>query len=545
MQTPSERHALPPSPYDWYDAAALLLLAMLIVLVFVTYGSYGISNDEPVQQRYGELIIAYYTSGFADRRVFALDNLYLYGGLFDVTATLLAKLLPLDLYSIRHILCALIGVGGIAATWATARLMAGSRAGLIAAALLTATGAWYGAIFNHTKDVTFGAAMMAATYWLLRSSREMPSPRLRDVLLFGVMLGAALGLRAMGLLLGIYLAVATLMQLHTAGLGSNRERLLFIGRTILAFVPGLIVGYLIMIAAWPWAALDFFNPVRAVVAFSEFNYEINDLFAGGVYRMDQMPRWYLPTYLAIRLPLILLCGAAVALVAAVKPRLLPPAMTPQLRREIGLLAFMVAFPVAAQIIGHGPIFSGMRHFTFVVPPMAALAGIGLHASIAALALWRAAAAMAAAAVVAVALLWNASILVRLHPNEYLFYNSLVGGLPGAAGRYATDYWSNSLPEALAKLESFLTRMEREQGWPAGHHYKVSACTNPEQLQHILPDRLSWVERYEEADFVIATTHMACDKYANGDVIATVERLGVVIAVIKDHRALKEPEPGPS
>ena len=34
----------------------------------------------------------------------------------------------------------------------------------------------------------------------------------------------------------------------------------------------------------------------------------------------------------------------------------------------------------------------MRHFTFVVPPLAALAGIGLDALITALARWRAAAA---------------------------------------------------------------------------------------------------------------------------------------------------------
>jgi hypothetical protein len=57
--------------------------------------------------------------------------------------------------------------------------------------------------------------------------------------------------------------------------------------------------------------------------------------------------------------------------------------------------------------------------------------------------------------------------------------------------------------------------------------------------------MSWVERWEEADFIIATTHMACDGYSTGNVIATVERLGVVIAVVKDHRALKESEPGPS
>jgi hypothetical protein len=202
---------------DPHDIAAALLLIGLVVLVLLTYGSYAVSNDEEIQQRYGELIISYYTSGFTDRALFALDNLYLYGGLFDVASTLIGRMLPWDLYSIRHVLCAMIGIGGIAATWATARLIAGPRAGLLAASLLAISGVWYGAMFNHTKDITFAAAMIGATYALLRVMRDLPRPRLRHVLLFGLLLGAALGLRAMGLLLGAYLVFAIVMKTYESG----------------------------------------------------------------------------------------------------------------------------------------------------------------------------------------------------------------------------------------------------------------------------------------------------------------------------------------
>ena len=37
------------------------------------------------------------------------------------------------------------------------------------------------------------------------------------------------------------------------------------------------------------------------------------------------------------------------------------------------------FPVACQVISHGPSFSGLRHFLFVLPPIAVLAGIGFDA----------------------------------------------------------------------------------------------------------------------------------------------------------------------
>ena len=79
------------------------------------------------------MIVAYYASGFVDQALFHFRNLYLYGGLFDVIAVGFEKLLPLDLYAVRHLLTALCGVGGLAAVWATARTIAGPRAGMLAA----------------------------------------------------------------------------------------------------------------------------------------------------------------------------------------------------------------------------------------------------------------------------------------------------------------------------------------------------------------------------------------------------------------------------
>jgi hypothetical protein len=385
--------------------------------------------------------------------------------------------------------------------------------------------------------------MMAATYWLLRSARDLPRPRLRDVLLFGAMLGAALGLRAVGQLMGVYLAIAVILAPFQRGVGNKRDRIVFIGRSLLAYAPGLVLAYLIMIAFWPWAALGVFNPLRALFAFEEFNYDISDLFAGHVYRMNDMPRSYLPTYLAIKVPLVMLAGAALAVVvAAALPRWPAPGATSRMRFELALLIFVVAFPVALQVIGRGPAFSGMRHFTFVVPPLAALAGVGLSMSIG----WLrgTAVVVAAGAAVAASVLWNASILVRLHPHEYLFYNALVGGLPGANGRYATDYWGNSMPEAIHALEAYVKRMERDSGQPPGT-YKVSTCSEPLQFDHVASKQFQLSHIWEEADFFISVTHMSCDNLLKGEVIATVERMGVVIAVVKDHRPFKSEKPKPA
>src|ERR1700727_2930509 len=132
--------------FDAYDLATVVLIAALGVIVLCTFKDYAITNDEEVQQRYGELIVAYYTSGLTEQGVFSFQNLYLYGGLFDIIAVALSHLVPIDPYHLRHILCALVGIGGIGAAAATARLIASPRAGLIAAISLTSCGAWYGSM---------------------------------------------------------------------------------------------------------------------------------------------------------------------------------------------------------------------------------------------------------------------------------------------------------------------------------------------------------------------------------------------------------------
>ena len=117
---------------DPFDLAAAGLLLALLILVGLTFMQYAVSNDEGVQQHYGELIIAYYKSGFANRSVLSFDNLYLYGGLFDIISVLFSYVLPFDPYNIRHVLSALAGIGGVAAVWATAHMIAGPAPGSLA-----------------------------------------------------------------------------------------------------------------------------------------------------------------------------------------------------------------------------------------------------------------------------------------------------------------------------------------------------------------------------------------------------------------------------
>jgi len=514
-----------------------ILLALAVSALF-TFRDYAISNDEGVQHHYGELIIAYYRTGFAARDLFTFQNLYLYGGLFDIIAVALAHVTSVDPYDLRHILCAMTGIGGIAASAATARLIAGPRAGLIATVALTLCGAWYGAMFNHTKDIPFAAAMMGATLLLVRNARALPAPRGSDVAAFGLFAGAALGERSLGLLLFVYLALAIILYLPWRDGGRACAHLAV--RSALRTFPGLALAYIVMILAWPWAALLPLNPIRGLFAFSEFHYSIRTIFAGQTYQMANVPRIYVPCYVLIRLPLITLAGALLAVIPLFLRAFERDGK--QQWRDIAIILLAVIVPLASEVAFHGPAFTGMRHFLFVLPPIATLAGVGFSRLLDALESGRQLAFGAAVTLISACFLWEGALLVRLHPYENLSYNALVGGLEGAFRRYDMDYWFNSMPEAIHRLEAYLRTNKPLNETQPLKIYSVAVCGERLTFDRTVTlPQLQWDFRpaWEDSEFFIATTHMNCDRDLDGEIVGKVERLGVPIAYVKDRRAIMQ------
>ena len=537
---------------DPFDLASWLLLAALVGIALWTFHDYAVSNDEGLQHHYGELILRYYRSGMTDRAVFNFRDLYLYGGLFDIIAVRLSEIfLSFDLYDLRHILCAAIGIGGIAATAATARTISGPRAGFIAAVALTVCGCWYGGMFNHTKDIPLAAAMMGATLLLIRIMRELPRPRLGLVLLFGLLTGCAFGMRVLALLVVFYAAFAIVLVMPDPRGGQFRGSTTFVLKAALYIAPGFVLAYFIMLAAWPWSALSFFNPVRGLFDFASFAYPIETVLDGKVYRMATVPRLYVPIYILIRVSLMTLFGAVIGMLfAGLSPLARCAGLRNAQRREIALVALTVAFPLACQVIARGPAFTGLRHFLFVLPPLAVLAGIGIDATTTALGSWKRPLGLAALAASGLWFTWNASVLTRLHPYEYLYYNRVVGGLEGANRLYAMDYWVNIMPEAVRQLEQYLDRIEPVSMTSSPRNYTVAVCGERVSFEReryafehrLKRARLQWIgmTQWGDADFFITPTHLSCDKILDGKIVATISRLGVPIGYVKDRRALTHP-----
>src|SRR5437764_11037612 len=122
----------------------------------------------------------------------------MYGGGFVMTAALLHKIIPLELFETRRLLGAVVGVIGLAVTWRLGRRVGGPLAGLATLLLLVLCPTFYGHMFMNLKDARFAVAMVVLMLGLVRLAEEYPHPSPRTVLIGGLAVGLSVGSRILG-----------------------------------------------------------------------------------------------------------------------------------------------------------------------------------------------------------------------------------------------------------------------------------------------------------------------------------------------------------
>jgi hypothetical protein len=177
------------------------------------------------------------------------------------------------------------------------------------------------------------------------------------------------------------------------------------------------------------------------------------------------------------------------------------------------------------------MYNGIRHFIFVLPPFAALAGLAAaHIAEHLRGHGKLAAAVGALALVA----GTASPIIdmaRLHPYEYTDYNRLAGGVPRARQNYMLDYWGLALTQASRQLLADIAdRGER----PGAGQWKIAVCgPHPPVAVALGPDFVTtWNPK--GADFAMVVGEFYCAKL-DAPVVLDIVREGVIYARVYDLR----------
>ena len=356
--------------------------------------------------------------------------------------------------------------------------------------------AWFG--LRYSKGEAPAAAPLTRNGpWLL-----LPDPW---VLAAGGLLGFTTSIRVAG----PYAAVIVLIY---AIYKSWRKAALLV---IPYGLSALVVCYL----TWPYLWAD---PVHhfltSVLLMSRYPWNGWILFQGANLPAPDLPAYFLPYLMTVQftevVPALFLLGLALSAWAFVRGRQ---------REPFALALLWLVLPVVGIVVSRSTLYNNFRQELFLIPPVFITGGIALEALFSRMRrdVWK-------ALLLAAAVLPGLYADVTLHPYEYIYYNSFVGGVAGVFRVDELDYWATSYREAAQYINQVAPRGATVAVLDPVLVFKDYARRDLKvfSLTDLGPDA-----RY---DFVVLLSHHGADETVCPSIppVKTIAREGAVLAAIK-------------
>lgn len=534
---------------DWrgWDALSVLGFALSNLVMLLTVSDYGFTYDEPPHIRYGERILNFYTSGFQARG--SLQTSYVGG--FDLVAALLRRVSPFDAFATNHVLCIFVAQCGLLGTWKLGRLLGGRLGGFCAWLFLILTPVYYSHQFNNPKDVPFAAGYIWGLYFVAQivvahERSPLECLRLLTSTKFCVQLGLVLGLgmsvRVGGALLVGYLVLA----LGVVALDRRRVGLRWLPGPLvpLALKVGLalLVAWAILLVCWPKALLaPVQGPAAAVESVTHYkSFDSPTLLRGKLISSHHLPWDYLPTYFAVQLPEVTLLTFLGAVAACAREWWHARFSKAGLPLSQTLVVVAVLLPPAYAIARGSVLYDGLRHFLFIIPPIAVLCGAALSALTNYLTQTRPLWFWATCAVFVLFTLDQLYALVATHPYQHVHFNRVSGGTKPAIARFETEYYGALYQELGDAVAQALWRHDRDTYM--SRSYGVAACGSNLFVSHNFPSNFQYyaMSKANRADLFATYPRDRClRKMTEHPAILEIRRAGATLGVARDLEGVYE------
>jgi hypothetical protein len=340
---------------------------------------------------------------------------------------------------------------------------------------------FWGHSFFNFKDIPFAAlfifSIYTGAYLVTRYLKVDQNVKIGVnylticTILYGILIGLLSGLRIGGVVVLFFVLIAYIVGrltlysfpwpkfpiLTTAGgLGKFHctilKRLKLWGRRIYIEFVHIGVFYVLMVVVW-FATTFFVHPMSWSNPFEWLSGAIANrvryplyyemIFDGQFVSSQALPWTYLPTWMLITIPVIVQISFVLGAILI----LTKYARFSGIQRTVVVLLFLQIFflPIFA-IVKNSTLYTGMRHFLFVLPGIASISAAAF--------LWLYQKLprknIRVLALVSIVLAFAPILLnmIELHPYEYVYFNRAFGGLNNAYNRYETDYWGLSMREAM-------------------------------------------------------------------------------------------------
>lgn len=398
------------------------------------------------------------------------------------------KLLPFD--SAYNLPTVVVGVIGIFILYAFLAQAIGRTPAIVGFVFLALYPRWWGDLHTNVKDVPTAVAFTTSIwlYWRLLNRRKI-----LDLWLASTAFAVTFNLKVNAVAIPPIAFLWTLVVLTTKLKTTLQEPLHRMRiKTLLPVIAYFMLAPLLAFLLWAHFWDDPAGHLVYLVNFFKDNTQnIEVLYFGKWFCSAVNVPWHYPyAYLAIVTPLPILLFFLIGLMRL---------MSQMRKNQVGLLFLLWFFvPLARYLSPKIGVIDGIRHFEEVIFPMIAIAAIGFiymldvvrkipHIS----------KKIQSGIVIIVSsfIMYHLSfIIVSYHPYQLSYFNELVGGLPGAIGKFDIDYWGISQKEAVMWLNAH-----------APLNSKIYIVMAPDVAGKYLRDDLRLTLNttgYDEADYVV-------------------------------------------
>lgn len=503
---------------------AVFLFAVFILIVR-TYSDYGVAWDEIKTIVLGKHYFLKFLNFFGIHISYLIDNVAYYfprelftihlqghGVLYDVATFVGVFLIGNFSFETFHLVRGLLSLLSVVLLSYIVTHLVNKRAGFFAMLFLILFPRYYGDMLTNSLDmpVVFFLSLSITVFLLVISSKKSTL----NLTLLGLLIGITVGQR---LLMG-YFAVITLIFLGCHFYFVQKKS---IKESIV--VPSIvgISALILMTITHPWLIT---HPVTGIFDFiaaaKQYPWNASVLFEGQFIAANNLPWYYLPKSIIITSPLFILFLFFVGIGSMIKS-FSSKKIKVEKKFLYGYILAIFFIPICLTMMLRPTLYDSWRHFLFLTIPLVIIASIGFDRL---LSLRNMILRVIVCLCIAANMLLTAREIVRLHPYQYIYYNSLVGGLAGAYTNYETDYWGLSYKEAVEWFINHENKPEKE--------YQIFSEGEKLSTQYYFKKNMQFTDNPNKADYIFTFTRWNMQDKHGGTTIHTISREGVPLIFIK-------------
>jgi hypothetical protein len=430
----------------------IVFFSTLILIGCILYKDYGIPWDESIQTQIGALNYRYLFRG--DHALLSFSDRF-YGPIFEVPLLWASSRFSFP----RHLAIFLIFVFGVILFYFLCkRIFHSPWWGLLGAVAIAVSPRIFADAFYNSKDIPFMVAALAAICMLVILSdsltRNKPLWMFALITVLNAVASAVfISTRVAGVM--ILPLASILLLLKTLESLSTWKRNLAILLVYLVLTIGLTILFWPILWQNPWKEF-----VNAFFMMSKYPFNRPVLYEGKFYLPENLPWHYLPVWIGITTPVIVLAGILPCLIGwsgSIISLIKSKEKVQTLIRsssEISIWFVVIGWlviPVAAVYLFHSVLYDGWRQMFFIYPVIVLISLRGLiflYQWMERIPLQINVIKVIASSLLLLGLIEPAWFMVHYHPFENVYFNVFAGDPSTLRQRFEMDYWGLSYKQGI-------------------------------------------------------------------------------------------------